>query len=312
MPTSFGTLDRLNVVDSLPMDDFGDEEREAYARGDGVQVWRPRRSPPRLPAGTMRVTGNGGGGCIPIVSGAWMTELEIGLFRMIQGEVMNPIRFGIVEHRPVTDDHREALRRITQAAFDCESEDALWLVPFLGEIEAARGERLVLESREADPSTTNLIPLAEVVIGLARRRAQRLAPSIDMPPWLSPQVTALLLKRFSYSGGGGPYAALTPDSIRRLLADPRRLRKYLNESPERARLFHAELAALDAAIAASPNPDVVPKPARPDLIDQEHATPSERRDAREAANRPSWIAKVPASWIVGSESGFVGIRFNAR
>lgn len=307
MPTSFGTLDRLNVVDSLPMDDFGDEEREAFARGDGVQVWRPRRSPPRLPAGTMRVTGNGGGGCIPIVSGAWLTELETGLFRLIQGEVMNLIRFGIVEHRPVSDDHREALHRITRAAFRCEPDDALWLVAFLGELEAARGERLALESREVDPSATNLVPLAQAVLDQTRRRAQRLAPSADLPPWLSRSLTAFMLKSFSYSGGGGPYAALTLDSIRTLLADRRELRDYLRRSPERARCFEAELAALDAAIAAPAEREAVPKSARPDLVDKEHATANERRDALAAVNRPSWTAKVPASWIVWADGGFVGV-----
>jgi hypothetical protein len=133
------------------MDDFRDEERDDFARQEGVQVRQQRRSPQRLPAATMRLRGDDAGGCIQVVSAGWLTEQEIGQFRLIQGEVMNLIRFGMVEHFPVADDQREALRRMTRAAFYCEPEDALWLLPFLGELEAGRSERLALESREANP-----------------------------------------------------------------------------------------------------------------------------------------------------------------
>jgi hypothetical protein len=93
------------------------------------------------------------------------------------------------------------------------------------------------------------------------------------------------------------------------LANPLKLRKYLRRTPERVHHFEEELAALDATIGAPPKREVAPRPPRPDLIDEEHATPSERRDAREAANRPSWLSMVPTSWIVCSDGAFVAVRF---
>lgn len=293
------------------MSDFSDEARADFARKDGVQVRRVRRSPPRLPAGTLRIRGNGADGCIPITHGDFLTERDRALFCLLNGELMNVIRYCMENNLPVPVDFLEAMRRAAPAVFGCDPDDAYWLVPFLGELEAGRSERLALESREAGPGTIDLRPLAEEVIVRTLRRVQRLAPSIGLPPWLSGRLVALLLKRFSYTRGGGANGSLTKESIRRLLADPRQLSKYLRAEPGRARVFANELCLLDALHDAPKHQTARLKPTLPDLVDDEHATTRERRAARAARNTRSSLATIDSGRIVLLENGFVGVRNDA-
>ncbi len=291
------------------MSDFGDEERDDFAHQGGVQQYRQRRSPPRLPAGTLRIHGDAPGGCMPVVAADFLTEREKAIFRLMNGEVLNVIRFGVEDNCPVPDDYREALQRAARALFGYEPDDALWLEPLLVELELGRSERLALETRAADPSNTNLLALAEAVLERTRRGVQRLAPSVALPAWLSPRLTSLLLKRFSFSGGGGAKGALAKESIRQMLAEPCQLSQYLRDDPARLEAFEAELNALDEVLSTPKASEIAKKRPRT-VIDAEHATARERREARQAARecRPR-LARVGSQRIILLESGFVGVSF---
>lgn len=294
------------------MRDYNDEEREDFARQDGVQMHRQRRSPPRLPAGTVRIHGENAGGCIPLETADFLTERETAIYHLIQGELLNVIRHGVEQYFPVPDDFRDGLSRAAGAIFGCDPDDAPWLVPFLTELEVGRGERLALETREVDPSKTNLRPLAEDVLARTRRRAQRLAPSIELPSWLSARLTVLLLKRFSFSHGGGKDGALAKESIRALLADPCELAKYLRADADRASIYAGELGTLDAINSNDDRRQSSTRRARSVVVDEEHLSASERREARRAAQRGSSLSRVASSQMVWSVNGFVTVHLDPR
>lgn len=295
------------------MRDYSDEEREDFARQDGVQVHQQRRSPPRLPAGTIRIHGGNEGGCIPVSNGEFLTEGEKGLFRLILGEVINPLRFGAEDNRLVADDHRDALLRIGRELFGCELDTALWLVPFLTELEGARSDRLALETKASNSLEVDLHPVAQAAIERTLQRAKRLAPSIELPQWLSPELVQVLIRRFSFSGGGGPHAALTRDVIQSLLIDPLALAAYLRTTPRLAARMREELSSLDAAASATRR--AAPRRrARAVLIDTEQATPVERREAREAlkGTSRSTLAVLLGARISSVVRRFVGVQFTLR
>jgi hypothetical protein len=295
------------------MREYSDEERDDFASQDGVQLHQRRRSPPRLPAGTLRIHGDNEGGCIPISTGEFLTDSEKGLLRLILGEVINPLRFGAEDNWPVADDQREALLRMGRELFACEHTTALWLVPFLTELEVARSERLALETKASSPLDVDLHPVARAAIERTLRRAKHLAPSIELPQWLSPELVELFVRRFSFSGGGGPYAALTREAIQSLLVDQRALADYLRSTPKLAARMRGELLALDAAADAGRRETPATR-ARAAIIDAEHSTSAQRRDAQEGVKRTSrsmlsvFLAVTGASLV----RRFVGVRFTSR
>ena len=156
------------------------------------------------------------------------------------------------------------------------------------------------------PITTDLRPLVEEVMARTRRSVQRLDPSADLPPWLSASLVELMVRRCSYAGGGGA-GALTIESIYRLLANPRRLSKYLRATPRLARHFAKELSLLDA-FPARKQPRARRKRARADVIDREHATAVERSAAPAACSTRSSLATIGSRTNVVVENGFVGLR----
>jgi hypothetical protein len=181
--------------------DIQEEERDDFARQLGVHVDQKRRSPPRLPAGTLRLRGIGEGGCIPVSAGVSLTEVEIGLYRLLRNEVLKPLEYGIAAGVPVTEEHRRCLSAMGLAAFGFAPEDALWLVPYLIELEAARSERLVLESNAADPGVVDLTPLARRVLKRTRHDgsncARRRVPSVaHSEPDLTSAEAVLLYARW--------------------------------------------------------------------------------------------------------------------
>lgn len=295
------------------MRDYSDEEREDFARQDGVQLHQQRRSPPRLPAGTLRIHGDNEGGCIPISGGDFLTESEKGLLRLILGEVINPLRFGAEDNWPVADDHRDALLRMGRELFACEHDTALWLVPFLTELELARSERLALETKASTPLDVDLHSVAQGALERTLLRAKRLAPSVELPEWLSPELVELFVRRFSFNGGGGPDAALTRDAIQSLLVDPQALADYLRATPKLAARMGRELTALDTAADAGKR-SAPTRRARGVLFDAEHATPAERREAREAIKTASRSTLAIFLGVKGASlvRRFVGVRLTLR
>lgn len=79
-------------------------------------------------------------------------------------------------------------------------------------------------------------------------RRQDICPVL--PPWLSEELTALLLQKVSFGRGGGQQGAISRERMRVLLSNPRKLIRYLCENKLRASLFTAELAALEHWISA--------------------------------------------------------------
>jgi hypothetical protein len=116
-------------------------------------------------------------------------------------------------------------------------------------VDLGRGERFELERSAADPSAVDLLALANTVLQRTRLALARTATFRPMlPSYVSAELTALFLKRFSYIRGGGPLASLPEDRIRKLLREPKALARYLRTSPRLAERFVSELTELDLLI----------------------------------------------------------------
>ena len=122
----------------------------------------------------------------------------------------------------------------------------------------------------------------------------------------------MLLKRFSFSRGGGKDGALAKESIRDLLADPCELAKYLRADADRASIHADELSALDAIKSSDDRRQWSTPRARSVLLDEEHVSARERREARRAAQRGSSLARASSSQMVWSMNGFVTVRLDPR
>ena len=291
-------------------DEWGVDVREELANASGMHTYKPRRSPARLPAGTVRNRGPEGG-CLPVTTGVYLSAEEHELFGLLLREFLSPLSYGVSAGHLVTEQQRAALHDVVELAFGCRSDVALWLVPYMTELRVGRSERFAAEVKATDPARCELLPVARGVHERTRRELFRSAPQVSLPTWLTEQVTVLLLKKFSFAGGGGPDGALSEQRIMGLLQEPRELAAYLSATPVRARIFAAELSLLaQAAQRERTRPrDAGPPPSKRQcvLADEDHATPKERRAMREAPPPPPpdpSLSVVHASSIRLAAHGF--------
>jgi hypothetical protein len=233
------------------------DAREGLAKEPGMRVRRARRSPPRSPAGTwpVRYEVLKGGShvgrecCIPVSEAPPLSEAEKGGIELLELELFRPlvdgINFGVVR-----EEDRLVIQRLCRMRFGCSLPTALWLVPYMTELEFGRGERFELERGAADPDAVDLLVLARSVLQRTRLALARAATYRPMlPPYVSAELTALFLKKFSYTRGGGPLAAMSGVTIRDLLREPRALAEYLRANRRLAARFVKELNELKLAIA---------------------------------------------------------------
>jgi hypothetical protein len=231
------------------------DAREALVREPGMRVRRARRSPPRVPAGTWPVRYEalkdkphvGPECCIPVSEAPILSEVEKGGIELLALELFRPLVDGI-SFGMVREEDRLVIDKLYRMRFGCSLPTALWLVPYMTELEFGRAERFELERGAADPNAVNLVALARSVLQRTRLALARAATYRPMlPSYVSAELTALFLKKFSYTRGGGPLGAMSADAIRSLLSEPGVLASYLRTNRRLAARFVRELAELDLA-----------------------------------------------------------------
>lgn len=141
----------------------------------------------------------------------------------------------------------QALERAFTAAFNGRAEIAVWRDLYLREIKFSHQELFSEQARGPCPGPERRVQLARDTLQRTRDALGRLPLVCPLPPpWLSVNLTALLIEKCSYGEGGGTRRAISQKKMRQLVANPRLMAKYLRADQTRARLFSVELAELDS------------------------------------------------------------------
>jgi len=150
---------------------------------------------------------------------------------------------------PMPREKFERLEEALEGMFDCPYEAAYWLVPFLDVLEQARSKWCAVESerKATEAPDFELIPLlAKEVLARTGLELESCPVVVSVPPWLSENLTALFIAKYSFSRGGG--TTLSRERIRKLLGSPQMLLAWLRKNPRNAERFRAELTLLEQSI----------------------------------------------------------------
>ena len=225
------------------LDDDEDAQREELRHMDGIDVMRPRKSPPRLPSGTVPLfSAEVGDGCIPVTNGDKPSPWQVlGAFYM-QGNLTNRLlQAGALDSLAPTET-LEQFDKAFRAAFGCPPQTAIWVDAFIMELERARSAWFGAEQSGVEPGDHERLAVARVALREVREFLGKCPTFCPVLPfWLSVPLTALLLRKFSFGRGGG--GALGAGTIRELLINPSKLAAYLRRA-KLARFFTVELGLL--------------------------------------------------------------------
>jgi hypothetical protein len=212
-----------------------------------MHVRRPRRARSRVPAGTVAIEDGRGKvfDCIPWPDANRPTVEHALAAELLYRAVIRPIlessrRGGLVEQTTL-----QALENAYSQCFGCAPKTAAWLGLFLRELEFARRDWLALRLSGADPGPEQHVGLARTVLDRTRDALGGAGLGGELPSWLSPNLTALLLQKVSFGRGGGPQRALSRNGMAGLLSSPSNVARFLRANPRRASRFSVELAELE-------------------------------------------------------------------
>jgi hypothetical protein len=224
--------------------------REHGLNAPGMRVLEPRHAAPRVPAGTIRVLTRDNLGlsapktCLPEIPASVPNAQDLWAAQHLNRVIASVAR-AAESGEMVSNDAILTLRRAFRGAFGCLPEIVVWRDLLVEQLEVARIEWFAEQAGGAEPRAERSKELAEAALQRTCDHVGQRAILSPVPPrWLSANLTALLLRRFSFGRGGGTQRALSKQRIRDLLSDPRELARYLREDPERRGFFPRELREL--------------------------------------------------------------------
>jgi hypothetical protein len=188
---------------------------------------------------------------------------------------------------PVPAEESRCVENLLNAAFECSYHVAYWLIPLLNRLEEARSAWYAIESQRKPNESPQLELFKNLATQVLSNTADDLKSCpviVSVPAWLSANLVALLISKYSFGRGGGRTGTISRKSMRDLLASPAMMAAWLRRRPAFNGYFAAELEELDAASwedCDSSGAAVQCVVARPRQEDRDTVGPMSRTD-------PSW------------------------
>jgi hypothetical protein len=218
-------------------------ECERFHKEPGMHIRRARTCTPRRPAGTFEVRDSTGAvGCLPVAEGAKPSDLQQLKWQLLVNRLLEPVAFGFRDGCLAGNDTLIRLDRAFDAVFQCAPEVAVWLDPYVRELEHGRREWFAAECRGSEPGPAESLKIARKILHKTRATVDQYG--CRLPRWLSVELTALFLQKVSFARGGGPQRSLSVKRMREVLSERGKLVRYLRSDRTRARVFSVELAEL--------------------------------------------------------------------